>query len=371
MIKFLDLKRVTERHGAEIEDAVTKVVRSGRYLQGEEVERFEQEYAAYIGTKHAIGCGNGLDALTLILRAMIELGRLQPGDKILVPAHTFIATYLAISETGLTPIGVEPSLDTLEINTDLIEKMITPEVKGLMTVHLYGRCSYDKKMEESCQRHGLLLFEDNAQAQGCRYGDRLTGSLGLAAGHSFYPGKNLGALGDAGAVTTDDDQLAEAIRQIANYGSSRKYVFKYRGRNSRLDEIQAAILRVKLRYLDEENERRRRIARIYLDEIENNRVILPKIENWDSHVFHIFPILSEKRDEMQKFLADNGVETLIHYPIAPHCQECYEDSELAKTKMPITEMIHARELSLPISPVMEEEDARRVAEIINRWQPDK
>ena len=371
MIKFLDLKRVTERHGAEIEDAVTKVVRSGRYLQGEEVERFEQEYAAYIGTKHAIGCGNGLDALTLILRAMIELGRLHPGDKILVPAHTFIATYLAISETGLTPIGVEPSLDTLEINTDLIEKMITPEVKGLMTVHLYGRCSYDKKMEESCQRHGLLLFEDNAQAQGCRDGDRLTGSRGLAAGHSFEPGKNLGALGDAGAVTTDDDQLAEAIRQIANYGSSRKYVFKYRGRNSRLDEIQAAILRVKLRYLDEENERRRRIARIYLDEIENNRVILPKIENWDSHVFHIFPILSEKRDEMLKFLADNGVETLIHYPIAPHCQECYEDSELAKTKMPITEMIHARELSLPISPVMEEDDARRVAEIINRWQPDK
>lgn len=365
MIKFLDLGKVNAAHGAEIEAAVTDAVRSGWYLQGRQVADFEREFADYIGTSHAVGVANGLDALILILRALIETGRLQPGDEVIVPANTYIATILAITETGLTPRLVEPDPVTLQIDPSRIEEAIGPRTKALMIVHLYGRCAYNEKIAEIVARHGLILLEDNAQAHGCLYEGRRTGSLGLAAAHSFYPGKNLGAMGDGGAVTTDDAELADTIRALANYGSEKKYVFKYRGRNSRLDEIQAALLRVKLRHLDADNDRRRRIAQIYYDSIRNPEIEIPPTPDMRANVFHIFPILAERRDELQQYLADNGVQTLIHYPIPPHRQECYR--EWASLSLPVTESIHARELSLPISPVLTPEEAQTVSTLLNKF----
>lgn len=364
-VKFLDLKAVTALHGDEIRQAVMRVVDSGWYLQGEAVSGFERHYASYIGTRHAIGVANGLDALTLILRAMLELGRIRPGDEVIVPANTYIATILAITENGLTPVLAEPDPVTMQLDGDRLREAITARTRAVMLVHLYGHCAYTDCIGEICREHGLPLIEDNAQAHGCKFRGRRTGSLGLAAAHSFYPGKNLGALGDGGAVTTDDDELAETIRAIANYGSAHKYVFRYRGCNSRLDEIQAAVLDVKLAHLDADNVRRVEIAEKYLTGITNPLITLPDRGESEGNVYHIFPIRSGRRDELQRYLADNGVQTLIHYPIPPHRQECYR--EWAGQSLPITEEIHATELSLPMSPAMTDADAEYVISLINRF----
>lgn len=293
------------------------------------------------------------------------MGVLQVGDEVIVPANTYIASILAISENGLKPVLVEPDLTTYQIDDTKIESAITSKTKAILIVHLYGQCAYTDKIGEICGKYGLKLIEDNAQAHGCMFGGRKTGSLGDAAGHSFYPGKNLGAFGDAGAVTTDDQELANVIRAIANYGSTKKYVFKYIGRNSRLDEIQAAILNVKLKYLDEDVAIRKKVAEYYITHITNPRIITPGITDWDNHVFHIFPIRCKDRNELQKYLMDNDVQTIIHYPIPPHKQECYR--EWNNLSFPITEQIHAEELSLPMSPVITEEEIDIVTDLLNRW----
>lgn len=368
VIRFLDLQAVTALHGDEIKEAVSRAVDSGWYLHGRENERFERDFADYIGTRHAVGVANGLDALYLILRAMIENGQLKPGDEIAVPANTYIATILSITENGLRPLLIEPDPLTMQMDAAELERRVTPATRAVMLVHLYGHCAYNEAIEQVCRKHDLILLEDNAQAHGCEYRGRKTGSLGYAAAHSFYPGKNLGALGDSGAVTTDNDSLMKTVRALANYGSYSKYIFKYCGRNSRLDEIQAAVLDTKLRYLDADNQRRRRIANIYLKNITNPDVILPDVgETPLSNVWHIFPIRTDHRNELQQHLADNGVETLIHYPVPPHRQECY--AAWKDMSLPVTEKIHATELSLPISPAMSRDDALRVVEIINGWHP--
>lgn len=366
MIKFLDLQKVTALHGDEINRAVTDSVNSGWYLQGKCNESFERNFADYIGNRYCIGCANGLDALIWIFRAYIELGVMKPGDEVIVPANTYIASILAITENGLVPVLVEPSYDNYQIDPDKISDAITDRTRAILIVHLYGCCAYTDKIGRLCRKYNLKLVEDNAQAHGCKFGERHTGSLGDAAGHSFYPGKNLGALGDAGAVTTDDAELAEAIRTLANYGSRKKYVFRYTGRNSRLDEIQAAVLDVKLKYLDQDNNRRKEIAQRYMSEITNPAIKLPVVSDPDSHVFHIFPIMTERRDELQQYLTDKGVQTLIHYPIPPHKQECYK--EWNPRTYPVTEMIHKRELSLPISPVHTDDEISEVIRLINAWK---
>ena len=365
MIKFLDLQKITQKYANEIHETVSRVVNSGWYLQGKENESFEINYAQYIGTKYAIGCANGLDALIWIFRAYIEMGLMEIGDEVIVPANTYIASILAISENGLRPILVEPNIKTYQIDDSKIEESITHRTKAILIVHLYGQCAYTDRIYNLCKKYNLKLIEDNAQAHGCKYQGKHTGSLGDAAGHSFYPGKNLGAFGDAGAVTTNNEVLAKVIRAVANYGSTEKYVFKYCGRNSRLDEIQAAILNVKLKYLDDDIALRKKIAKYYIDHITNSRIITPNINDWDAHVFHLFPIRSEKRDELQKYLMINGVQTIIHYPIPPHKQECYR--EWNHLSFPITEKIHAQELSLPISPVMTNEEVLRIVELINQF----
>ena len=368
MIPFLSLKDVTALHGDEINAAVTRVVNSGWYLQGEENQKFEANYAKFIGAKHCIGCANGLDALIWIFRAYIELGVMQPGDEVIVPANTYIATILSITENGLKPVLVEPKLNTLEINDDLVEAAITSKTKAICIVHLYGRNAYTDRIGALCKKYNLKLVEDNAQAHGCKHTDgRTTGSIGNAAGHSFYPGKNLGALGDGGAVTTSDDQLAEVVRTLANYGSSKKYVFKYTGRNSRLDEIQAAVLDVKLKYLVEDNAHRKQVANYYYDHINNPLVSLPGRLPDAQNAYHLFPILvaDGKRDALHDYLDQNGVGTVIHYPIAPHKQECYK--EWNSMSFPITERIANEELSLPIGPSITIEEASMVVKLVNQF----
>ncbi len=373
MIPFLSLKDVTALHGAEINEAVTRVVNSGWYLQGEENKRFEANYAKFIGTKHCIGCANGLDALIWIFRAYIELGVMQPGDEVIVPANTYIATILSITENGLTPVLVEPKLNTLEIDDDLIEKHITNKTKAICIVHLYGRNAYTDKIRALCKKYNLKLVEDNAQAHGCKHIDgRTTGSIGDAAGHSFYPGKNLGALGDGGAVTTNDDSLAEAVRKLANYGSQKKYIFKYRGRNSRLDEIQAAVLDVKLKYLVDDNAHRKMVANYYYDHINNPLITLPERLPDAQNAYHLFPILVDdgKRDALHDYLEQNGVGTVMHYPVAPHKQECYakETWNTPQLSLPITEKIADGELSLPIGPSIRIEEIEFVCNLINSFK---
>ena len=370
MIKFLDLKRVTELHGNEIQEAARQVIESGWYLQGDATHRFEQHYAEYIGTEHCVGVANGLDALTLIYRAYLEMGIMQEGDEVIVPANTYIASILAITENGLVPVLVEPRMDTLEIDDSLIETHITEQTRSIMIVHLYGRCAYTESIKTLCEKYHLKLVEDNAQAHGCGFqvsGSRfqVSGSLSDAAGHSFYPGKNLGALGDGGAVTTNDDELADVVRALGNYGSERKYVFKYKGRNSRLDELQAAILDVKLRYLDEDNRHRQMIGAFYYDHIKNPLVRLPKRVDDMQNVYHIFPVFCERRDDLQSFLTERGIQTLIHYPIPPHKQECYK--EWNTLQLPITERISQEELSLPISQAMTLEEAAEVVKAVNAF----
>lgn len=363
-IPFLSLKDVTALHGAEINEAVTRVVNNGWYLQGKENELFEEHYSEFIGCKYTVGCANGLDALIWIFRAYIEMGVMKPGDEVIVPANTYIATILAITENNLIPILVEPKLNTLQIDEDLIEEFITPNTKAIALVHLYGRIAYTDKIGELCKKYNLKLIEDCAQSHGCKFADgRVTGNIGDAAGHSFYPGKNLGALGDGGAVTTNDPELAACVRALANYGSQKKYVFKYAGRNSRLDEIQAAVLDVKLKYLVEDNAHRKEIAKYYIENINNPLITLPDVLPYESNAFHLFPILCEKRDELQKYLEENGVGTVIHYPIPPHKQECYK--EWNNISLPITEYIANHELSLPIGPSASIEDIKIVVDLIN------
>lgn len=397
-VPFLSLKDVTNMHGEEIREAARRVIDSGWYLQGKENELFEQHYADYIGTKYCIGCANGLDALIWIFRAYIELGVMQPGDEVIVPANTYIATILAITENGLKPVLIEPKRETLEIDDNLIETAITPRTKAICIVHLYGRCAMTDKIAELCAKYNLKLVEDNAQAHGCRFNGKRTGSLGDAAGHSFYPGKNLGALGDAGAVTTNDPELAAAIRALANYGSQKKYVFKYCGRNSRLDEIQAAILDVKLKYLDEDIKKRQEVAAYYYDHISNPLIELPIRLPDENNVYHLFPILvapqsprgeANMRDRLHDYFAEKGIGTVIHYPIPPHMQECYQHAswnrytshlqgagglnssplqgEVGKG-LPITEFLASAELSLPISPCMTQEQVKYVVDVINEFK---
>ena len=369
MIPFLSLKDVTALHEAEINEAVNRVVNGGWYLQGKENEKFEENYSKFIGTNYTIGCANGLDALIWIFRAYIELGVMKPGDEVIVPANTYIATILAITENNLKPVLVEPKLNTLEIDDDLIEAAITPKTKAIAIVHLYGRNAYTEKIGALCKKYNLKLIEDNAQAHGCKHIDgRMTGSIGDAAGHSFYPGKNLGALGDAGAVTTNDSELAAAVRALANYGSQKKYVFKYTGRNSRLDEIQAAVLDVKLKYLIEDNQHRKEVAHYYYEHINNPLITLPDLLPDEQNAYHLFPILvaEGKRDALHDYLEQHDVGTVIHYPIAPHKQECYK--EWNNISLPITERIANEELSLPIGPTITLEQITKVISFINSFK---
>ncbi len=375
MIPFLDLQQVNARYADALAEVTRRVIDRGWYLQGEECERFETEYAQYIGTSYCVSCASGLDALILMLRAYIEMGRLQRGDEVLVPANTYIATILSITECGLSPVLIEPRLDTLQIDDTRLEHAITPRTRAILLVHLYGRCSYTEKIGEIVKKHNLLLLEDNAQAHGCQYGEadksslltphsslNRTGSLGHAAAHSFYPGKNLGALGDGGAVTTDDVELAQTVRALANYGSSQKYIFKYKGRNSRLDELQAAILSVKLRYLDADNARRKAIAQYYHHHLQGVQTIR---QDDSDNVYHIFPVLTSDRNALQQHLAAHGIQTLIHYPIPPHKQECYR--EWNHLSFPNTEQISAQELSLPISPVLTDAQVEDIVNTVNQF----
>ena len=371
-IPFLSLKDVTALHCEEINAAVNRVVNSGWYLQGEENKRFEENYANFIGSKYCVGCANGLDALIWIFRAYIEMGVMQPGDEVIVPANTYIATILAITENGLIPVLCEPKSNTLEIDDDLIEGLITPKTRAITIVHLYGRIAYTEKIGELCKKYNLKLIEDNAQAHGCKFYDgRVTGSIGDAAGHSFYPGKNLGALGDGGAVTTDDPELAAAIRALANYGSQKKYIFKYTGRNSRLDEIQAAVLDVKLKHLVEDNRHRKEVAHYYYVHINNPLITFPELLPDTQNAYHLFPILvgEGKRDDLHDYLEQNGVGTVCHYPIAPHKQECYAKAtwNIPQLKLPITERLADEELSLPIGPTITMEEVKYIIGLINHF----
>ncbi|QLL59742.1 DegT/DnrJ/EryC1/StrS family aminotransferase [Empedobacter falsenii] len=366
MIKFLDLQKINLSHQEEIEERMLKTFRSGWYLQGEELKTFENNLSNYIGAKHGIGVANGLDALRLILRGYIELGIMKKGDEVLVPSNTYIASILAISDNGLVPILVEPSDDNFNIDIDKIEDKITDKTKGILIVHLYGRAVFSKKLRDIATKHNLKIIEDNAQAIGAKWEGIRTGNLGDASGFSFYPGKNLGALGDAGAVTTNDDDLAAAIRAIANYGSNKKYVNTYKGLNSRLDEIQAAVLDVKLKYIDKDNDIRREIAKRYLAEIKNPKIILPENPQDEAeHVWHVFVVRTEHRNGLQAYLDDNGIQTIIHYPTPPHKQEAYK--EWNDLSYPISEKMHNEVLSLPISPVMDENEVIEIIKILNSY----
>lgn len=430
MIKFLDLKKINDSFKPELSEAIKRVLDSGWYLLGKEVKSFEQEYAEYIGTKHCIGVANGLDALRLILRAYMEIGFMKEGDEVIVPANTYIASILAITDNRLTPVLVEPDINTYNIDPFLVEEKITERTKAIMIVHLYGQCAMHPEIQRLVVKYNLKLIEDNAQAAGAMYLPTLptsqtpapnphqspitnlpvrseveaghkparpkrseggslitnhqslitnnkslnrTGSLGHAAGHSFYPGKNLGALGDAGAVTTNDDELARIIRSIANYGSEKKYYNDYKGLNSRLDEIQAAVLRVKLKRLDADNQRRREIASYFCSHINHPSIRLPYIqpgtinlEHQTSHIWHIFPIRCSRRDELQQYLSDRDIQTLIHYPVPPHHQQAYRNWE--SFHLPVTEQIHREILSLPVSPVMNTREMNKVIELVNQWK---
>ena len=372
MIKFLDLQKTNLCHQKEIETRLLQTFRSGWYLLGNEVKTFEENLSKYIGAKNAIGVANGLDALRLILRAYIELGIMQKGDEIIVPSNTYIASILAVSDNGLIPVLVEPDLNTYNIDISKIEEKITPKTKGIMLVHLYGQAVFSEELKKMAGNYKLKIIEDNAQAIGAEWNGIKTGNLGDAAGFSFYPGKNLGALGDAGAVTTNDDQLAETIRALANYGSNQKYVNIYQGLNSRLDEIQATALDVKLKYIDKENQRRKEIAEKYITEIKNPKIILPTtnyqlpITSLKSHVWHLFVIRTSEREKLQNYLNENGIQTLIHYPIPPHKQEAYK--EWNDLSFPVSEKIHQEILSLPISPVLTEEEVNKIIDIINGYE---
>ena len=365
MIKFLDLKKITQKNVEEIKLAVNRVIDSGWYIQGNEVEEFEKNFSSYCGVDHAIGVANGLDALRLIFRSYLEMGIMQEGDEIIVPANTYIASILAISDNRLTPVLVEPDLNTYNIDSSKIEEAITAKTKAIMIVHLYGQCAYNERIKQICEKHSLKLIEDNAQAQGALYNGKPTGSLGDASGTSFYPGKNLGAFGDAGAVTTNDPILADMIRMLANYGSKVKYVNDYAGLNSRLDEIQAAILNVKLKYLEADTLIRRKIATKFLTEIKNQKITLPQVLTNEGHVWHLFVIRTDNRVKLQEYLSQNGIQTLIHYPIPPHKQRAY--NQMNELSYPISEKIHKEVLSIPMSQVLTDNEIDKVVLTLNRY----
>ena len=362
MIKFLDLHKINERFRAEFDAKIKSVLDSGWYLQGKENDQFSADFAAFCGTKYALGVANGLDALNLIIKAY----GFGPDDEIIVPANTFIATILAISENGCTPVLVEPDIHTYCINPDLIEEKITPRTKAIMVVHLYGQAVPMEKIWALAKKYNLKIIEDAAQAHGAMYQGKRTGNLGDAAGFSFYPGKNLGALGDAGGITTNDEALYNKIKALANYGSDRKYHHIYKGVNSRLDEIQAGLLDIKLKHLDSDNERRREIAKYYRENIKNPMITLPETYDELAHVWHVFVIRTPEREKLQKYLEENGIQTNIHYPTAPHHQGAYQ--EWKDLSLPITEQIHAQVLSLPISPVLTDEEVQTVVEVVNRYK---
>ena len=362
MIKFLDLEKVNNRFRSEIDSRIKTILDKGWYLQGEENDTFAKNFATYCGTKYTLGVGNGLDALRLIIKAH----GFGEGDEIIVPANTYIATILAITDNGCTPVLVEPDINTYNINPDLIEEKITSKTKAIMVVHLYGQAVQMQKIWDLAKKYNLKVFEDAAQAHGAIYQGKRTGNLSDAAAFSFYPGKNLGCLGDGGAVTTNDEKIYNKIKALANYGSDRKYHNLYKGLNSRLDEIQAAVLDVKLPYLDEDNNKRREIAKYYRDNIKNPQIILPKTYDEQAAIWHVFVVRTKNRDEFQKYLADNGIQTLIHYPTPPHKQPAY--AEWNNLSFPITEEIHKTIRSLPMSPVMSQEEVQKVVDVVNDWK---
>ena len=361
MINFLDLHKINERFRAEIDAKTKQILDSGWYIGGEQVAMFENNFAKYCGAKHCISCANGLDALKLIIKAY----GYGIGDEIIVPANTFIASILAISENGCTPVFVEPDINTYNINPELIEEKITENTKAIMVVHLYGQAVQMEKIWELSKKYNLKIIEDSAQAHGALYKNKRAGNLGDASGFSFYPGKNLGCMGDGGAITTNDDELAKKIKAIANYGSDYKYHHIYKGINSRLDEIQAGILSIKLEHLDKDNRRRREIAQYYRNNIKNSKLTLPQTYDEDSHVWHIFAVLVKNREKFQNYLAQNNIQTLIHYPTPPHKQECYK--EYSDLSLPITEKIHKEIISIPISPVLTNEEINRIVEVVNGY----
>jgi dTDP-4-amino-4,6-dideoxygalactose transaminase len=389
MIKFLDLNKYHSKYEIEFKEKFNQFLSSRWYILGEEVKNFESNFANYCGVKHCIGVANGLDALILILRAYIEQGKINEGDEILVPSNTYIATILSISHNKLMPVLVEPDINTYNINPDLIVTKITPKTKAIMPVHLYGKVAPMQEINEIAQKYNLLVIEDSAQAHGALYNGKRTGNLSNASGFSFYPGKNLGALGDGGAITTNDDELAETIKALRNYGSHKKYYNLYKGYNSRLDEIQAALLNVKLKYLDNENQKRREIAEYYCTNIKNPKIIIPlqnliqnsnqtiqnsnqtiqnskfKIQNYLPHVWHLFVIRTENRNKLQQYLTDNGIETVIHYPVPPHKQQAYK--EWNNLSYPISEKIHNEVLSLPISPILSDTEVEKIVEKLNNY----
>ncbi|CAI6150559.1 MAG: dTDP-3-amino-3,6-dideoxy-alpha-D-galactopyranose transaminase [uncultured Sulfurimonas sp.] len=366
MIPFLDLKGINAQYREALIEACTKVIDSGWYIQGNEHKEFEKEFAEYCGTKYAIGVANGLDALTLIIRAYKELNFFNEMDEVIVPSNTYIASILAISENNLVPVLVEPDINTYNIDVEKIEEKITSKTKAIMVVHLYGQAVSMTKVLELAKKYDLKVIEDCAQAHGAYDQDKRVGNIGDASGFSFYPGKNLGALGDGGAVTTNDEVLASTIKALGNYGSQKKYKNIYKGTNSRLDEMQAAMLRVKLIYLDKEIENRRKIANYYLQNIKNETIILPRVIDENSHVWHLFVIRTKERDALQKYLLDNNIQTLIHYPLPPHKQEAY--IEWNNASYPISEKIHSEVLSLPISGIQDLDDTKRIVEIINDYK---
>ena len=362
MIKFLDLEKVNNRFRCEIDSRIKTVLDKGWYLQGEENEKFSKDFAAFCGTKYALGVANGLDALRLIIKAH----GFGAGDEIIVPSNTYIATILAISDNGCTPVLVEPDIHTYNINPDLIEEKITSKTKAIMVVHLYGQAVQMQKIWDLAKKYNLKVFEDCAQAHGAIYQGKRVGNLSDAGAFSFYPGKNLGCLGDGGAVTTNDEEIYNKIKALANYGSDRKYHHIYKGLNSRLDEIQAAVLDVKLPHLDADNEVRRKIAKYYRENIKNPKIILPKTYDDKATVWHVFVVRTQNRDEFQKYLADNGIQTLIHYPTPPHKQDAYK--EWSNMSFPISEEIHRTIISLPMSPVMTQEEVQKVVDVVNDWK---
>jgi dTDP-4-amino-4,6-dideoxygalactose transaminase len=365
MIKFLDLYKINSQYEQELKDAASRVIDSGWYLMGKELETFEQSYATFCNVKFALGVANGLDALRLIFRGYIEMGVMCKGDEVIVPANTYIASVLAITDNDLIPVFVEPNLETYNLDSNKIEAAITDKTKAILTVHLYGQNSIDDQMLQICSKHNLKLIEDGAQSHGAKWNNKISGGIGDAAGHSFYPGKNLGALGDAGAVTTNDKDLARTISAIRNYGSEKKYENIYKGLNSRLDEIQAAFLNVKLKYIQVDIDNRRKVAAYYLSNIKNKKIILPIVLEDQGHVWHLFVIRTKNRDEFQKYLLDKGVQTLIHYPIPIHHQKAYSDFK--HLELPITELIHKEIISLPLSAVNSLSDLRTVVNAINNY----
>jgi dTDP-4-amino-4,6-dideoxygalactose transaminase len=366
MIKFLDLQKINAQYEIELKEAANRVIDSGWYLMGKELESFEGNYANFCGVKHALGVANGLDALRLIFRGYIEMGVMKKGDEVIVPANTYVASVLAITDNDLIPVFVEPNEQTYNLDSSLIEQAITSKTKAVLTVHLYGQNSIDQQMLNICSKHNLKLVEDGAQSHGALWNGKVSGGIGDAAGHSFYPGKNLGALGDAGAVTTNDAALANVISALRNYGSHEKYKNKYQGLNSRLDEIQAAFLNVKLKYIQKDIDVRRRVANYYLENIKNPNITLPKVFEQDGHVWHLFVIRTSKREELQKHLSENGVQTLIHYPIPPHKQKAYK--EYNTLSFPLTEQLHEGVLSLPLSGIMKEEEIERIVQMVNSFR---